>query len=87
MYQPHRTSDDLHYLFALFSMTVVGIHNALGENMNAYEVHRERAFKRMTPEALTDLRRELIAYSHTLQPSSRLAFMKQHRLLPLVGSH
>ena len=53
--------------------------------MNAYEVHRERAFKRMTTEARTDLRRELIAYAHTLQPIRRRAFMKQHRLLPLVG--
>ena len=54
--------------------------------MNAYEMHRERAFKRMSAEARIDLRRELIAYSHTLQPGRRLAFMKQHRLLPLVGN-
>ena len=87
MYQPHRTSSDRRYLFALFSLTVVDIHNGLEENMNAYEVHRERAFKRMTSEARTDLHRELIAYAHTLQPIRRLAFMKQHRLLPLVGSH
>ena len=85
MYQPHRTASDQHYLFALFSLTVVGIHNELGENMNAYDMHRERAFKRMTTEARTDLRRELIAYAHTLQPIRRRAFMKQHRLLPLVG--
>ena len=55
--------------------------------MNAYELHRERAIKRMSVEARIDLRRELIAYSHTLQPSKRLAFMKQHRLLTLVGSY
>ena len=66
MYQPHRTASDRHYLFALFSLTVVGIHNELGENMNAYEVHRERAFKRMSLEARIDLRRELIAYCSTL---------------------
>ena len=85
MYQPHRTSDDLHYLFNLFSLTELSLRNVLGENINAYEVHRERAFKRMTTEARTDLRRELIAYAHTLQPIRRRAFMKQHRLLPLVG--
>ena len=54
--------------------------------MNAYEMHREYAFKRMSLEARIDLRRELIAYSHTLQPIKRFAFMKQHRLLPIVGS-
>ena len=54
--------------------------------MNAYEMHRERAFKRMSPEARIDLRRELIAYCNTLHPNSRQAFMKRHRLLSLVAS-
>ena len=64
----------------------MGIPNSLEKYMNAYEMHRKHAFKRMSLEARIDLRRELIAYSHTLQPIKRLAFMKQHRLLPLVGN-
>lgn len=53
--------------------------------MNAYEVHRNRAYRRLSAEARLDLRRELVAYSHTLRPERRLTFLQQHGLFTLVA--
>ena len=53
--------------------------------MTAYEVHRAYAFHKMSIEARLDLRKELISYAHSLQPSKRLVFLKKHQLLSLAN--